>query len=58
MCTREQGGGHLKDLFTWVDNADKGTLLWFIIFDAAAGAINDVPPDGTAYAYRDKILYY
>jgi len=47
-----------KDLFTWVDNADKGTLLWFIIFDAAGGATNDVPADATAYAHRDKLLFY
>ncbi|KAK4451045.1 putative oxidase [Podospora aff. communis PSN243] len=49
---------HFKDIFTWVDNADKGTLLWFIIFDAAGGAINDVPYDGTAYSHRDKVLFY
>ncbi|KAK0639875.1 hypothetical protein B0T16DRAFT_339289 [Cercophora newfieldiana] len=47
-----------KDLFTWVDNADKGTLLWFIIFDAAGGAINDVAPDATSYGHRDKLLFY
>jgi len=49
---------HFKDIFTWVDNADKGTLLWFIIFDAAGGATNDVAYDGTAYGHRDKILFY
>lgn len=48
----------IKDLFTWVDKAEKGTLLWFIIFDAAGGATNDVPYDGTAYSHRDKILFY
>ncbi|GAB1319837.1 Berberine bridge enzyme [Madurella fahalii] len=48
----------VKDLFKWVDKQDKGTLLWFIIFDAAGGAISDVPSNATAFAHRDKILYY
>lgn len=48
----------VKDLFQWVDKQDKGTLLWFIIFDAAGGAISDVPSNATAFAHRDKILYY
>ncbi|KAK0712013.1 hypothetical protein B0H67DRAFT_602594 [Lasiosphaeris hirsuta] len=45
-------------LFQWVDQQDKGTLLWFIIFDASGGAVADTPMNGTAYAHRDKILYY
>jgi len=47
-----------KDIFRWVDRQDKGTLLWFIIFDAAGGAVDDVPMNGTAYGHRDKILFY
>jgi hypothetical protein len=48
----------IKDLFTWVDNADKGSLVWFIIFDASGGAIADVPVNATSYAHRDKVLFY
>ncbi len=48
----------IKDLFQWVDRQDKGTLLWFIIFDASGGAVGDVPTNSTAYANRDKVLYY
>ncbi|KAL2020035.1 hypothetical protein VTK56DRAFT_8938 [Thermocarpiscus australiensis] len=48
----------VKSLFQWVDQQDKGTLLWFIIFDAAGGAIGDVAANATAFAHRDKILYY
>jgi hypothetical protein len=48
----------VKDLFQWVDDQDKGTLLWFIIFDAAGGAIGDVAANATAFAHRDKVLYY
>ncbi|KAK3903190.1 hypothetical protein C8A05DRAFT_43537 [Staphylotrichum tortipilum] len=45
-------------LFRWVDSQHKGTLLWFIIFDATGGAIGDVPANATAFAHRDKVLYY
>ncbi|KAK3369791.1 hypothetical protein B0T24DRAFT_633286 [Lasiosphaeria ovina] len=48
----------IKKLFSWADKQDKGTLLWAIIFDAAGGAIGDVAMNGTAYAHRDKILFY
>jgi len=45
-------------LFRYLDEVDKGTLLWFIIFDASGGAVSDTPLDGTAYAHRDKVLFY
>ncbi len=48
----------ITELFRWVDRQNKDTLLWFIIFDASGGAVSDVPGDGTAFAHRDKILYY
>lgn len=46
------------DLFNYVESADKGTLLWFIIFDASGGAVSDVPMNATAYAHRDKVMFY
>ncbi|KAK3938847.1 FAD-linked oxidoreductase sord [Diplogelasinospora grovesii] len=46
------------DLFDWVDNANKGTLAWFIIFDATGGKMTDTPTDATAYAHRDKVYFY
>ncbi|KAK4638794.1 hypothetical protein QC761_704440 [Podospora bellae-mahoneyi] len=52
------GPEKIKDIFNWVDTQKKGTLLWFIIFDAAGGAIEDVPQNATAFAHRDKIMYY
>jgi len=48
----------IKDLFGYLDGVDKGTLLWFIIFDASGGAVSDVPQNATAYAHRDKVLFY
>jgi len=48
----------VKDVFNYLNEVDKGTLLWFIIFDASGGAISDVPMDATAYAHRDKVMFY
>ena len=43
--------------FAYMDKAEKGTLLWFVIFDLAGGAINDIAQDATAYSYRDALFY-
>jgi Berberine and berberine like len=48
----------ITDLFNYLDQVDKGTLVWFIIFDQSGGAIADVAEDATAYPHRDKILFY
>ncbi|KAK3386771.1 hypothetical protein B0H63DRAFT_391881 [Podospora didyma] len=48
----------VMELFKWVDEAPKGTLAWFIIFDASGGIISDLPNNATAYAHRDKIHFY
>lgn len=48
----------VKEIFDWTDKQDKGTLLWFIIFDATGGAMMDVPMNATSYSHRDKILFY
>ncbi|KAK4188629.1 hypothetical protein QBC35DRAFT_495964 [Podospora australis] len=52
------GPDKIKSLFQWVDNTQKGTLLWFIIFDAAGGIMEDIPANSTAFAHRDKVMYY
>ncbi|KAJ7065289.1 hypothetical protein C8F01DRAFT_1125052 [Mycena amicta] len=47
----------ITDLFTYFDQASKGTLIWFAIFDLAGGAVNDVPQNATGYAHRDVLFY-
>ncbi|KAF2092526.1 FAD-binding domain-containing protein [Rhizodiscina lignyota] len=45
------------ELFNYLDTADKGTLLWFAIFDLEGGAVGDIASDTTAYAHRDALLF-
>ncbi|KAI2465304.1 Glucooligosaccharide oxidase [Annulohypoxylon bovei var. microspora] len=41
----------------YIDDSDRGTLLWFLIFDASGGAVSDIPMNATAYSHRDKIMF-
>lgn len=47
----------ITTLMNYIDDADRGTLLWFLIFDASGGAISDIPMNATAYSHRDKIMF-
>lgn len=44
-------------LFDYLDKADKGTLIWVVIFDLEGGAINDTPMEASAYGHRDTLFY-
>lgn len=48
----------VESLFEYIDDADKGTLLWFIIFDLSGGAVSDPPRESTSYPHRDKVMFY
>lgn len=47
----------IDSVFSYLDKTNKGTLIWFIIFDLEGGAINDVKQDATSYAHRDALFY-
>ncbi|KAJ4296751.1 hypothetical protein N0V90_006799 [Kalmusia sp. IMI 367209] len=48
----------VDQLFKYIDETDKGTLAWFLIWDLEGGAINDVASDATAYGHRDALFYH
>ncbi|KAF1956355.1 FAD-binding domain-containing protein [Byssothecium circinans] len=45
-------------LFNYIDTVDKGTPVWFLIWDLEGGKINDYAPDATAYGHRDALFYH
>ena len=47
----------IDEIFTYLDKAEKGTPIWFMIFDLAGGTVNEVPMGATAYAHRDALFY-
>ncbi|RYP40375.1 hypothetical protein DL767_001730 [Monosporascus sp. MG133] len=47
----------ITNLMNYIDGAERGTLIWFLIFDATGGAISDVPTNATAYSHRDKVMF-
>jgi FAD/FMN-containing dehydrogenase len=47
----------IDKICAYMDRTRKGTLIWFVIFDLAGGAVNDIAQDATAYAHRDALFY-
>jgi hypothetical protein len=47
----------VDQFFQYLDTVDKGTMIWFVIFDLEGGATNDIAPDATAYGHRDALFY-
>ncbi|KAI1818850.1 Glucooligosaccharide oxidase [Poronia punctata] len=47
----------ITQLMTYLDDQARGTLLWFLIFDASGGAVSDIPMNATAYSHRDKVMF-
>lgn len=48
----------IENLFEYMEEANKGTLVWTVIWNSEGGAMNDVPMDATAYPHRDKLMMY
>jgi hypothetical protein len=49
----------IDEVFKYVHDAHKGHPdVYFIIFTAQGGATSDVGQDATAYAHRDKVMFY
>ncbi|KAF8166622.1 hypothetical protein K438DRAFT_1857053 [Mycena galopus ATCC 62051] len=48
----------IQNLFKYLDTVNKGTHIWFAIFDLAGGAVSDVPQDATGFAHRDTLFYF
>ena len=47
----------VDNLFKFLDTPNKGTPIWFLIFDLEAGFTNEVPMNSTAYYHRDALFY-
>ncbi|CAH0052526.1 unnamed protein product [Clonostachys solani] len=47
----------VDDLFTYLDEADKGTIIWTLIFNSEGGAMADFT-EGNSYPHRDKVMMY
>ena len=44
-------------LFQYFDDVDKGTLVWFVVWDLNGGRIEDIPQTATAYWHRDALHF-
>ncbi|KAF2496425.1 putative glucooligosaccharide oxidase [Lophium mytilinum] len=44
-------------LFEYFDKTDKGTAIWFAIFDLSGGAVSDVHMNATAFSLRNTLFY-
>lgn len=47
----------IDNLFQFLAKQASGTPAWFVIFDLAGGAINDVPTSSTAYPHRNSLYW-
>lgn len=47
----------IDDLFKYLDEANKGTFIWTLIFNSEGGAMADFT-QGNSYPHRDKLMMY
>jgi hypothetical protein len=45
-------------MMQFLDTANKGSLLWFGIFDLSGGQVASIDPTSTAFAHRDALFYF
>lgn len=48
----------IADLFGWLEEQRRTAGMWSIKFHAAGGTVSEVPAAATAYAHRDKVMFY
>ncbi|KAM3422015.1 hypothetical protein BST61_g2391 [Cercospora zeina] len=47
----------VDQLFQYLNSADKGTPIWFVVWDLNGGRIEEIPQSATAYWHRDAIHF-
>lgn len=47
----------IDELFDYVASADKGTPIWFLLFDFQGGYTSSIASDATSYAHRDVLIW-
>jgi len=47
----------IGDIFKYIEDADKGTLAWAIMWNSEGGAMGDFM-EGNSYPHRDKVIMY
>jgi hypothetical protein len=52
------GDDSIDTLFAYLDEADKGTLLWVLIWNSEGGAVADFAGDDNSYPHREAVMMY
>lgn len=47
----------IDKLFAYIDSTDKGTFVWFLLFDFQGGYTSTIASDATSYSHRDVLIW-